>query len=131
MKLIARNVAGALAFCGAAFVLGIAVPAEAQDVSAGAKGFATKCQACHQVDLAKGSGLGPNLAGIVGRKAGALPRFNYSSAMIRSNIVWDKARLDIFLAGPQRTVPGSRMSFAGLSNAKDRADIIAFLSTRK
>jgi len=115
---------------GATVVSAGADRANAQDAAAGAKVFA-KCRVCHQVDRAKGSGLGPNLAGVVGRKAGAFARFNYSPAMARSNIVWDKARLDAFLAAPQRAMPGSRMAFAGLPNPKDRADVIAYLSTNK
>lgn len=115
---------------GTAFLSAVGGVAQAQDAAAGGKVFA-RCQACHQVDPAKGSGLGPNLAGVVGRKAGTLPRFNFSPAMAKSGVVWDKARLDAFLAAPQKTLPGSRMAFAGLANPKDRADVIAFLATKK
>lgn len=97
----------------------------------GAQVFAAKCAACHSVDRAKGSAMAPNLAGVVGRKAGTLPRFTYSPAMVRSNMVWDPAKLDAFLASPQRTVRGNRMAFAGLPNAKERADLIAFLQSKK
>ena len=97
----------------------------------GAQLFAAKCAACHSVDRAKGSAMAPNLAGVVGRKAGTLPRFTYSPAMVRSNIVWDPVTLDAFLASPQRTVRGNRMAFAGVPNAKERSDLIAFLQSKK
>lgn len=130
MKLIANLAWLATCIAGTAVVADLGGQASAQDASAGGRVF-TRCQACHQVDRARGSGLGPNMAGIVGRKAGSVPRFNYSPAMVRSNIVWDKAKMDAFLAAPQRVVPGNRMSFPGLANAKDRADVIAYLATRK
>lgn len=130
MKPFVKLAGFALCAVGATAIFIGADRASAQDMTAGAKVFA-KCRVCHQVDRAKGSGLGPNLAGVVGRKAGTVARFNYSPAMTRSNIVWDKARLDAFLAAPQRAMPGSRMAFAGLPNPKDRADVIAYLSTNK
>lgn len=130
MKLTAKIASVTFLFCAAAAVLQ-ASPSSAQDASGGAKLFEARCQTCHQIDPAKGSGFGPNLAGVVGRKAGTLPRFNYSPAMARSGFVWDKTRLDTFLTAPQRALPGSRMTFPGLPNAKDRVDVIAFLSSRK
>jgi cytochrome c len=75
--------------------------------------------------------MAPNLAGAVGRKAGTLPRFAYSPAMTRSNIVWNTTNLDAFLTSPQRSVRGNRMAFVGMPNAKERADLIAFLSSKK
>lgn len=106
-----------------------APPAAAQDAAAGAKLFA-RCQLCHQIDAAKGSGLGPNLAGVVGRKAGTFARFSYSPALARSGIVWTKETLEAFLANPQKLVPGNRMAFAGVPAAQERADLIAFLATK-
>ncbi|MFA6031492.1 MAG: c-type cytochrome [Myxococcota bacterium] len=103
----------------------------AQSTAQGARVFAAKCQICHSVERAKGATLAPNLAGVMGRKAGTLPRFSYSPAMVRSNIVWDSANLDAFLAAPQRVVRGNRMAFAGVPNAKERIDLIAFLKSKK
>lgn len=97
----------------------------------GAQVFAAKCAACHSVDRARGSAMAPNLAGVVGRRAGTIPRFSYSPALARSGIVWDVARLDTFLASPQRAVRGNRMAFAGIANAKERSDLIAFLQSKK
>ncbi|WP_165768650.1 c-type cytochrome [Sandarakinorhabdus cyanobacteriorum] len=104
--------------------------ANAQDIEAGARLFAGKCQICHSVDLAKRAGLGPNLAGVVGRDAASLAGFPYSPAMAKSQIRWDAAKLDAFLAAPQRVVPGNRMAFPGLTAAADRAQVIAFLASK-
>lgn len=107
------------------------VDAMAQTIARGAQVFATKCQLCHSVDLSKGSAMAPNLAGVVGRKAGTLPRFAYSPALARSNIVWNASNLDAFLTSPQRVVRGTRMAFIGIPNAKDRSDLITYLSSKK
>lgn len=120
-----------IGLCGAFAALGAAGGAAAQNATPGAQIFAAKCQACHSVDRAKGSAMAPNLAGAVGRKAGTLPRFAYSPAMTRSNIVWNTTNLDAFLTSPQRSVRGNRMAFVGMPNAKERADLIAFLSSKK
>ncbi|AUN31027.1 cytochrome c family protein [Niveispirillum cyanobacteriorum] len=110
--------------------LGMTGAAGAQDAAAGARLFTAKCQACHQLDPAKGSGMGPNLAGVIGRKSAALPGFNYSPAMKGANLVWDNASLDAYLKAPQAAIKGNRMTFAGIADAPHRADLIAFLATK-
>jgi cytochrome c len=67
----------------------------------------------------------------MGRKAGSVPGFSYSSAMKKSGIVWTPARLDTYLAAPQQVVPGNSMPFAGIANASQRADVVAYLATLK
>lgn len=100
----------------------------AQDLAAGQKAFQA-CAACHST--APGvNGVGPSLAGIVGRKAGSLPGFNYSRAMKASNITWDEASLDAYVANPQQKVPGNHMPYAGMSDAQQRAALIAFLKAQ-
>jgi cytochrome c len=64
---------------------------------------------------------------VFGRKAGSLADFRYSPALKRSGITWTPETLDIFLADPQKTVPNNRMPYAGMPDAADRADLIAFL----
>jgi cytochrome c len=100
----------------------------AQDAAVGEHTFA-KCAACHAKDQT--NTLGPGLSGIVGRHAGAVPGFHYSSAMKRANIVWDAASLDSFLASPQKAVPGNVMPFSGIPDPKERADLVAYLETLK
>jgi cytochrome c len=85
------------------------------------------CAACHRLE-AGANNVGPSLHGIFTRKAGELADFRYSPAMKRSGIVWTPETLDTFIADPQAVVPANRMPYAGLANASDRADLIAYLS---
>jgi nitrite reductase (NO-forming) len=98
----------------------------AGDAAAGRLVF-RKCQACHSLEPGK-SLVGPSLAAIVGRKAGALPNYNFSPAMKQANITWDAKTLDAYLADPQKLVPGNRMPFPGLKTDHDRTDVIAYLA---
>jgi cytochrome c2 len=86
-----------------------------------------KCSACHSLDPSGKNGLGPNLRGVVNRKAASITGFNYSPAMKASNLVWNDKTLSRFLAGPRQAVPGTKMIFIGLPNPQDQADVIAFL----
>ena len=86
-----------------------------------------KCQACHSLEPGKNI-LGPSLAGIIGRKAGSEPGYNYSPAMKQANFVWDAKTLDAYLSDPQKVVPGNKMPFPGLKTDHDRADVIAYLT---
>jgi len=96
------------------------------DAVAGRQVF-KKCQACHSLEPGK-TILGPSLSGIVGRKSGAEPGFNYSPALKQAALTWDAATLDSYLMDPQKVVPGNRMPFPGLKNDHDRKDVIAFLA---
>ena len=84
------------------------------------------CAACHRLD-AGANEVGPSLHGIFSRKAGELADFRYSPAMKRSGVIWTAETLDKYLADPQVFIPANRMPYAGLSNASDRADLIAYL----
>jgi len=95
------------------------------DATRGEKYF-EDCASCHT--LANGqNGVGPSLFGVLGRKAGALDDYRYSPALKRSGIVWSPQTLDNFIADPQKAVPANRMPYAGLTNASERADLIAYL----
>lgn len=108
--------------------LAAVAPAQAQDIAAGKAVFA-QCAACHSVDGSNGAG--PTLQGVVGRKAGSVSGFRYSRAMRNAGDAWDAARLDAYLADPQAALPGNVMPFSGLSDAKARADLVAYLATLK
>ena len=98
------------------------------DPAAGKQVF-RKCSACHTVQAGKNR-LGPSLAGIVGRVPGTVDGFAYSAAMKAygaAGHVWDDATLDAYLAAPKNAVKGTRMAFVGLPDAKERADVIAYL----
>jgi len=83
-----------------------------------------RCQGCHSIDRNR---VGPMHKGLFGRKAGSVPGFDYSQAMKESGIVWSEQTLDLFLQGPRKMVPGTKMTFAGVPDAQERADLIAYL----
>jgi cytochrome c len=103
---------------------------EGGDAGRGARVF-QRCYACHTVDPAETVKLqGPNLYRIVGRRAASVPGFSYSPALMamgEAGLVWTEGQLDRFLADPEDMLPGNQMSFFGLPDARDRADLIAYL----
>jgi cytochrome c len=109
----------------AAVLIGAAAPSVAADASRGEQLF-VECASCHTLE--KGvHNVGPSLAGLFQRKAGSFDDYRYSPAMKRSNITWTAEELDKFIADPQMIVPANRMPYAGMTNAADRADLIAYL----
>lgn len=86
-----------------------------------------RCLACHTVAAGQNR-LGPSLAGVVGRRAAAVPGFRYSPAMQKSRQAWTRENLDRFIAAPAAAMPGNTMSFPGVPDARDRADLIAYLT---
>jgi cytochrome c len=112
-----------------ALLLGAALPAAAQDAEAGKRVF-NQCRACHTVEAGGRNGVGPNLHGIIDRKAASVPGFNYSPAMKQKgeqDFVWTEANLRAYLANPKEVVPGNRMTFPGLRNEQQLNDLIAYL----
>jgi cytochrome c len=85
-----------------------------------------ECAACHKLEAGVNE-VGPSLHGLFSRKAGELADFRYSPAMKRSRVNWTAETLEKYLADPQAFIPGNRMPYAGLPNAADRADLIAYL----
>ena len=85
------------------------------------------CQSCHTIAPGGANMTGPNLHGVFGKKAAAHPDFKYSDALKNAGFVWDGPHLDQWLAKPQTFLPGTKMTFAGLKDAKDRTDLIAYL----
>jgi cytochrome c len=89
--------------------------------------FNNSCRTCHTLRESDNR-LGPSLHKIIGRRAGSLPNYGYSSAMKDANLVWDKATLDRFIANPDQLVSGNNMKpYGGLNSAEERAKIVAFL----
>ena len=116
----------AVRFLLAAALVAAAGAARAEgDAARGEKKF-EECQACHSLDR-NAESVGPSLHGVFGRKAGEGADFRYSPAMKRSGIAWTPQTVDTFITDPQKTVPANRMPYAGMTDAGDRADLIAFL----
>ena len=113
--------AGLLSIGGAAFAAG---PPKGDPLH-GQQLF-VRCASCHTIGQSGGK-AGPTLNGVFGRKAAAVAGFNYSPAMKASGFTWDQATLAHFLQAPMKTLPGTRMFFPGLPDAKDQADMIAYL----
>lgn len=86
-----------------------------------------RCAACHSIDKGQPNKIGPNLAGVVGRKSGTAPGFRYSAPFAKASLTWNEATLDKWLTRPAALVPGTSMVFAGLPNPQDRANVIAYL----
>lgn len=100
------------------------------DIARGENQF-KKCAACHTIDKGAAQGIGPNLYGIVGAKHAHIAGFSYSSAMQETgDKVWDWDGLSAWLKNPRGYIPGNKMSFAGLSKAQDRADLLAYLNSK-
>ena len=97
------------------------------DATRGQKVFA-QCRTCHVLDAGVNK-VGPSLNGIVGRKAGTVPNFRYSPANQNGGIVWTEEVLFAYLENPRKYMPGTYMSFVGLKQPQQRADVIAYLKT--
>lgn len=117
-------VASAIAATVAPTIASAAPPAT--DAAAGKRVF-LRCMACHNVKPNQPNKVGPNLSGVVGKKAAQVPGFRYSAAMTKSNVTWNDATLDKWLTRPASVVPGTSMVFAGLSKPEDRKAVIAYL----
>lgn len=99
----------------------------AGDPTKGAELF-KKCASCHTITQGGAAGVGPNLYGVMGQKHGHMAGFAYSPGMTAMAGVWDWAAMDSWLTSPKKYINGTKMSFAGLSNPQDRADIIRYIN---
>ena len=108
----------------ATLALTTAAHAQQGDAARGEQKF-VECAACHSVENGVNN-VGPTLAGIFGRKAGAPAEFRYSAAMRKSGITRTPQTLDEYLADPQNPIPAIRMPYAGLTDPAARADLTAY-----
>ena len=103
------------------------LPSQGMDAGSLQQLFNNACRTCHTIK-AGDNRLGPNLYNVIGRKAGSLPDFNYSSAMRDAGFVWDEEKIERFIADPEVVVPGNTMKpYGGLASSDDRKKITAFL----
>ena len=106
----------------------VAVAADCAPVQQhGAEVFANECGVCHSVTKGAVGMMGPNLAGVVGRKSGSLEGFNYSQAMRSKNIDWQAENIEQLITQPQAYVPGTYMPYMGLASADDRQAVVCYL----
>ncbi|GIX11050.1 cytochrome c family protein [Elioraea sp.] len=113
----------------AAALAAATAPAAAQDAAAGQRVF-NQCRACHTIEAGGRNGVGPNLHGVVGRKAASVEGFRYSQNMrelAAGGLTWTEENLDKYLTNPKSLVPRGSMPFAGLRNEQQRRDLIAYL----
>jgi cytochrome c len=107
---------------------GFATGALAADPAAGQKIFKAQCGICHAV-VAGENGIGPTLFGVVGRRSGSVPGFNYTADHKKLDVTWDAATLDKYLTDPRAMVPDTSMVYPGLKDNAERADLVAYLET--
>lgn len=103
----------------------------APDQGRGAQVFANECAVCHSVAKGMTGMMGPNLAGVVGRKSGSLEGFNYSQAMRNKDIDWQAENITQLITQPQAFVPGTYMPYMGLASADDRQAVVCFLKEQQ
>lgn len=132
MKPVARAATAARPTLAALGVLALlasatAAAAPAGDAGRGAAAYEARCGGCHAVETDR---IGPRHAGVLGRRAGSVPGFEYSPALKRSRLVWDLLLLERWLADPEALVPGQRMGYR-VGDAQLRADLVAYLASLK
>ena len=120
---------GTLAVVGAALFARDIGAQETGDAAAGAATFKQNCASCHAIGPgAKAASAGPALNGLIGRRSGTDPDFNYTPQNRNARLTWDTATLTRYLKAPKSVIPGTRMLFNGLASPKDIADVIAYLA---
>ncbi len=116
----------ALAMFGVLSSVGTAA-AQTGDATKGERAFKQLCTTCHTVDKGGRNGVGPNLFGFLGRKAGTIDGFKFSEAMTGSGIVWDEKTLSEYLKDPKGRIPGNKMVFVGIKRQDQLDELIAYL----
>ena len=105
-----------------------AMAEDAGATAAGEKAFAA-CHICHRVGAGAENVVGPELNGLLGRKAGSVPAFAYSAAMKASGIVWTPEVLLAFVRAPRSVVPGTRMTYGGVKDEAVAEALVAYLAS--
>lgn len=118
------------AFAGMLWLLMALAPMAATAAGDGVRGrelYETRCIGCHSIEADR---IGPRHRGLLGRRAGSVAGFDYSPALRDATLVWDAATLERWLTDPEATIPGQRMNYR-VGDARDRADLIAYLATAR
>jgi cytochrome c len=117
MLKVGLAIAALVALCGSAV---------AQDIAAGETSF-KKCLPCHAVGEGAKNKVGPELNGLDGRHSGSVAGYNYTDANKKSGITWDEATFKEYIQNPRGKIPGTKMTFAGIKNEKEIANLWAYL----
>jgi cytochrome c len=124
-----KTLSTATLLAGLTLALAAHADTPAGDPVRGAEVFKAQCSACHLWKEGESPAIGPQLYGVIGRKAGSWGHYRYTDAMKKSGITWDLALLDQYLENPYAVVPGAAMALT-VPSGKNRADVIAYLATR-
>ena len=119
----------AAAILAAGLALAASEPAAAGDAAHGKAVFTQQCGVCHSAAKGGPAIVGPTLFGVVGRPAGSVKGFGYSSAMKAAGFSWSAEKLHEYVAAPSNVVPGNHMPYAGLKNPAQLDDLLAYLAT--
>lgn len=103
----------------------------AGDPGKGKSVFAQQCAMCHTATKGGPTILGPNLYGVVGRRAGSVAGYSYSPHMKAANWAWTDDKLEAYLPAPRDMVPGTKMGYGGLKDPTKLGDLVAYLDTQK
>jgi len=128
MKSVINTIAAGILSASAMLMATAGVQAEEMQAAQGKVLFGHNCHACHSEDSSRNT-FGPSLAGVVGRKAGSMPRFAYSDAMKESGIVWTEDKLRLWISDNVKLVPGTRMRHVAISDKAEQDYILAYLNT--
>ncbi len=131
MARILTTAVATIAAAGFVLVAQAAQAAQAGNAKNGEAVFNDNCGVCHTAAKGAAAKIGPNLFGVVGRKSATMAGYMYSPAMMKAGLTWDVPTLQVYLMGPQKKVPGTKMGFPGFSDPMDEADVIAYLVTLK
>jgi cytochrome c len=116
-----------LLWCALALPASDRMAAAAGDAARGEAVFKA-CRTCHRIGDGAANFVGPQLNGVVGRRAGSVPGYHYSDATRNSGLTWDEATLTRFLRSPRAVLPGTKMAFPGMRSDADIADVVAYLA---
>lgn len=112
---------------GAQLAIAQSAPATTGSALRGKEIYEARCSACHSVDAHR---VGPMHWGVLGRKAGSAPGYDYSEALSKSRIIWTRETLMAWLTSPEALIPGQKMGYQ-MDSANDREDVVAYLATLK
>ncbi|HVM99405.1 MAG TPA: c-type cytochrome [Caulobacteraceae bacterium] len=130
-RVLVRAALGAVMLAAVTPASALASPGPVADAAAGRGVFASQCSSCHSDARSRPALIGPPLFGVVGRPAGSIAGFAYSTTMKHAGFAWTPDRLRAYLPAPQRYLPGVKMTYPGLKSPQQLDQLIAYLGSLK